>query len=209
MSRCFSTGALALTITGTGTFESIGGLLGITEANGDIADVYSQSDISCTGATSQYVSGLIGYLDTNLENAYSTGLVTATAGSDIGGLIGYTDPTDGTTSNCFWDTETSGQAASDGGTGKTTAQMQDIITFQGAEWAISTFWNVYSGCANGYPCLIDVNLCCPRSLGVDQTITGNKVSLEAIRNLEIVYGGRFYIDKSGNAAYESRYHRNV
>ena len=34
-----------------------------------------------------------------------------------------------------------------------------------------------------------------------------KVSLEAIRNIEITYGGRFYIDKSGNAVYESRYHR--
>ena len=44
---------------------------------------------------------------------------------------------------------------------------------------------------------------------VDQTIAGNKVSLEAIRNLEIVYGGRFYIGKTGNAVYESRYHRNV
>jgi len=44
---------------------------------------------------------------------------------------------------------------------------------------------------------------------VDQTIIGNKVSLEAIRNLEIVYGGRFYISKSGSAIYESRYHRNV
>lgn len=44
---------------------------------------------------------------------------------------------------------------------------------------------------------------------VDQTIVGNKVSLEAIRNLEIVYGGRAYIGKSGNFVYESRYHRNV
>lgn len=44
---------------------------------------------------------------------------------------------------------------------------------------------------------------------VDKTIIGNKVSLEALRNLEIVYGGRFYIGKTGNAVYESRYHRNV
>lgn len=44
---------------------------------------------------------------------------------------------------------------------------------------------------------------------VDQTIIGNKVSLEAIRNLEIVYGGRDYISKLGNWVHESRYHRNV
>lgn len=45
--------------------------------------------------------------------------------------------------------------------------------------------------------------------GVDTTVVGTKVSLEAIRNIEMVYGGRFFIDKSGNAVYESRYHRNV
>ena len=43
----------------------------------------------------------------------------------------------------------------------------------------------------------------------DNTIVAPKVSLEAIRNIEITYGGRFYISKSGNAVYESRYHRNV
>lgn len=47
------------------------------------------------------------------------------------------------------------------------------------------------------------------SESVDETVIGHKVSLEAIRNIEIVYGGRFYIGKSGNAIYESRYHRNV
>lgn len=44
---------------------------------------------------------------------------------------------------------------------------------------------------------------------VDKTVIGNKVSLEAIRNLEMVYGGRDYINKSGIWVYESRYHRNV
>jgi hypothetical protein len=31
--------------------------------------------------------------------------------------------------NSFWDSENSGQATSDGGTGKTTTEMQDITTF--------------------------------------------------------------------------------
>jgi len=42
----------------------------------------------------------------------------------------------GTVSNCLWDRETSGQTRSDGGTGKTTAEMQDIATFSGAGWNI-------------------------------------------------------------------------
>ncbi|MFO7874530.1 MAG: GLUG motif-containing protein, partial [Bacteroidales bacterium] len=45
----------------------------------------------------------------------------------IGGLIGKNDP--GTVSNCFWDTETSGQSSSAGGTGKTNSDMQDYNTF--------------------------------------------------------------------------------
>jgi hypothetical protein len=36
----------------------------------------------------------------------------------------------------FWDTETSGQATSDGGTGKNTTEMQGINTFSGAGWDI-------------------------------------------------------------------------
>jgi hypothetical protein len=42
----------------------------------------------------------------------------------------------GNTTNSFWDTETSGQSTSAGGTGKTTAEMQDIDTFSGATWNI-------------------------------------------------------------------------
>jgi hypothetical protein len=52
---------------------------------------------------------------------------------DVGGLVGWNDAT---VSTSFWDTETSGQATSDGGTGKTTAEMQDTATFSGAGWDI-------------------------------------------------------------------------
>jgi len=40
----------------------------------------------------------------------------------------------GVVTACFWDTQTSGQAKSDGGTGKTTAQMQTAKTFLDAGW---------------------------------------------------------------------------
>jgi hypothetical protein len=39
-------------------------------------------------------------------------------------------------SNSFWDTQTSGQVGSAGGTGKTTVEMKDIATFSGAGWDI-------------------------------------------------------------------------
>jgi len=41
----------------------------------------------------------------------------------------------------------------------------------------------------------------------DPTIAPKKVSLELIRNIEMMNTGRFYIDKSGNAVYESRFAR--
>jgi len=47
----------------------------------------------------------------------------------------------GTISNSFWDTETSGQATSDGGTGKNTTEMKDIAAFSGAGWNITTVAN--------------------------------------------------------------------
>jgi len=40
---------------------------------------------------------------------------------------------EGYVSFSFWDTETSGQSTSDGGTGKTTVEMQDIDTFTDTE----------------------------------------------------------------------------
>jgi hypothetical protein len=39
-------------------------------------------------------------------------------------------------SNSFWDTQASGQATSDGGTGKNTTEMKNIATFSVAGWSI-------------------------------------------------------------------------
>jgi len=79
------------------------------------------------------VGGLVGgnYVGV-VSNSYSTGSVTGN--SSVGGLVGarlY-----GTVSDSFWDTETSEQPTSDGGTGKNTTEMQDIATFTGADWNI-------------------------------------------------------------------------
>jgi len=82
---------------------------------------------------------------------------TVTGKRHVGGLVGrnYFGTGEGTVSNCFWDTETSEQSTSDGGTGKTTMEMQDIATFSGAEWDICTVapgqtnngytWNIVNG----------------------------------------------------------------
>jgi hypothetical protein len=136
------------TVTGN---RSVGGLVG--ENEGIVRDSYSTGNV--TGQ--EYVGGLVGYSSDRLNwglvsNSYCTGSVTGT--SYVGGLVGWNDG--GTVSNSFWDTETSGQATSNGGTGKTTMEMQELATFSGAGWDIiavgspgtrrtSYIWNIVDG----------------------------------------------------------------
>ena len=110
--------------------EHVGGLVG-QNWHGTVSNSYSTGSV--TGDMN--VGGLVGWNWNPEEDAvtesYSTSNVTGY--SDVGGLVGKND---GTVSDSFWDTETSGQATSDGGTGKTTTEMQDIATFSGAGWNI-------------------------------------------------------------------------
>jgi hypothetical protein len=108
--------------------DSVGGLVGGNGRSGTVTNSYSTGSVSGNGT----VGGLVGNNWGTVSNSYSTGSVSGNG--TVGGLVGYNDG--GTVSNSFWDTETSGQAASDGGTGKTTAEMQDIATFSGAGWDI-------------------------------------------------------------------------
>ena len=142
VTRCYSSGS----VRGT---ESVGGLVGINA--GEVNDCYSTSVVS--GGSS--IGGLVG---ANLEywvgeswggrspvhvypglvvRCYSTGKVSGTQ-ENVGGLVGsnkysyYGDQ--GILTGCFWDTQTSGQSTSEGGIGKTTAEMQTASTFLDAGW---------------------------------------------------------------------------
>jgi hypothetical protein len=96
----------------------VGGLAGQNE--GTVNNSYSTGRV--TG--SNYVGGLVGQNKGNVSNSYSTGRVTGS--NYVGGLVGQNESL---VSNSFWNTQTSGQANSDGGTAKTTAEMKDIATF--------------------------------------------------------------------------------
>jgi len=65
-----------------------------------------------------------------VTQCYSTGAVRGTGGY-VGGLVGGDW---GHVTASFWDIQTSGQTTSQGGTGKTTAQMQTARTFLDAGW---------------------------------------------------------------------------
>jgi hypothetical protein len=162
------------TVTG---FSSVGGLSGYTYASGTcisssyaagnvimtnspysdyggglvgenycvVADSYATGNVN-GGATNNYMGGLVGYTESNIIRSYSVGAV---GGSTfVGGLVG--DNSGGTITDSFWNTETSGQATSDGGTGKTTAEMKNLTTFQTATWDISSHATDLN---NGYPYL--------------------------------------------------------
>jgi hypothetical protein len=132
---------------------NVGGLVG-DNWDGTVGDSYATGTVSGTSC----VGGLVAYSNRGtIIDSYATGGVTG--GDDVGGLVGRSY--DAITGDCFWDTQTSGQATSAGGTGKTTAEMTDITTFSGAGWNICTvapgstnstgIWNIVDGLA--YPFL--------------------------------------------------------
>ena len=116
---------------------SVGGLVGWNGEPGIISDCYSTSTV--TGNNS--VGGLMGMNGGHIIHCYATGVVSGSG--DIGGVVGsgwvvvggdMGWEIRGIAAACFWDTQTSGQAASAGGTGKTTAEMQTASTFLDAGW---------------------------------------------------------------------------
>jgi len=149
--RCFSTGPV---LGGSKT----GGLVGNNNSTGS-SDATKAIITNCysIGAVSgdAFVGGLGGENDDEhayVTNCYSAGRVTGS--EDTGGLIGksqevYVEGIDRRVSNCFWDTQSSGQLTSDGGIGLTTAQMKDIETYSLNGWAVNANWVIAPD--KGYP----------------------------------------------------------
>ena len=141
VNNCYSSGSVI------GGSYDVGGLVG---ANwGTLSNSYS----TCHVKGYRRVGGLVGHnFWGTVSNSYFSGSI---GGShNIGGLVGWLE--EGTVGNSFWDVESSGIGESDGGTGKTTAEMQDIATFSGAGWNIVAVadpgtrntaytWNIVNG----------------------------------------------------------------
>jgi hypothetical protein len=106
--------------------EYVGGLVGENSNDCRIASSYS----SGTVRGGWRVGGLVGDNLGSITSSYSTGTVSGDV--RVGGLVG--ENWWGEFTDSFWDIETSGQATSDGGTGKTTPEMQDPNTFMEAGW---------------------------------------------------------------------------
>jgi hypothetical protein len=139
----------ASTVSG---YNCIGGLGGYNR--GSILSSYSTGAISGNAT----IGGLVGYNVRGgfIRSSYSTGAVSGNNG--IGGLVGVNRTFDYCVSSCFWDIETSGQTTSDGGIGKTTAEMKMASTFIG--WGCDPVWTIDEGV--DYPRLVWEN--CPGEL---------------------------------------------
>ena len=75
-----------------------------------------------------------------INNCYSAGSVSPINTYRIGGLVGRNR---GTVNSCFWDIQTSDQTESDGGTGKTTAEMMQRATY--TDWDFTNIWDIVEG----------------------------------------------------------------
>ncbi len=131
----------------------IGGLVGYT-CGGSISDSYSIANVTSTNSGDQ-VGGFVGrHVGGTISNSYSTGSVSGIS-VDTGGFVGFSSAS---IVGSFWDTETSGQLTSAGGTGKTTAEMKTQSTFTSAGWDFTTIWNIDGVTNNGYPFLLNIIL---------------------------------------------------
>ena len=132
ISRCYATGDV------TSSTHSAGGLVGVTPTTATIQDCYAWGDAtSATQFAGGFMSATANSVNSITDNCYSIG--TATSGSDVGGFNGYLG-VNSIITNSYWDTEASGNATSDGGTGKTTAEMKTQSTYSG--WDFTTVWQL-------------------------------------------------------------------
>jgi hypothetical protein len=116
-----------------------GGLAGWNDTGGTICDCYATGRVTSMA----YGGGLTGANGGTITNCYAAGKVGDTS-PHLGGLSGVSYP-DGQVVGSFWDVQTSGQNTSEGGTGKTTAQMQTAKTFRDAAWDFTGIWDIDEG----------------------------------------------------------------
>lgn len=118
---------------------SVGGLVGDIGNFSSVSNSYSSATVNGYN----YVGGLVGAnynTGSVISNSYSSGRVSGAF--NMGGLVGANNVNTGVSSS-YWDTETSSQASSAGGTGLTTAQMKRMASFSG--WDFTNIWNIVEG----------------------------------------------------------------
>lgn len=143
ITNCSSTGSVM------GNGDNVGGLLGSNGSDSTVSNCFSTGSVT---GLHYYVGGLIGQCEYGsvITNCYSIGNVDCVL-YHVGGLIGYSYLA--TINNCYWNIETSNQATSSGGEGRTTDEMTypfSANTYTG--WDFIDIWQAEVS-NNGYPIL--------------------------------------------------------
>ena len=168
-----------------------GGLVGWNYDNSSLTNCYCLGNVSGNNS----IGGLVGInsMNSTVSKCYSGGEVSGN--ENVGGLIGWN--IGGTIDNSFWNIEISGQISSDGGTGKTTAELQDVATYTSlatagldAPWDFidnpyddvgnEDVWNIDSYSNNDYPYL--TNLSFVSAYQSNHQISHNSKSFEIFPN---------------------------
>lgn len=135
ISLSYATGAT----TATGSYS--GGLVAVSHAT--ITNCYALG----ASTAASYSGGLVGESFNAVSYCYSVGA--AVSAVPVGGLVAKNHDA---VTNSYWNSETSGQATSDGSVnecGKSTTQMKDQATFVG--WDFANIWVMNPGIHTGYP----------------------------------------------------------
>ena len=132
-------------VTGT---SYVGGIVGYDNC-AKISNAYSIGTIK---ATNGCVGGLIGYVNGNTNNNYTTeitntySIAKVEGNNSIGGLIGYTSGNYITITSSYWTTETAGVTSSRGGTDLQTKSAMKIQS-NFVDWDFVNIWIM----GNEYP----------------------------------------------------------
>lgn len=127
-----------------------GGLVGNIWQSGTITNAYATGSVTGTS----HLGGLVGDISNQatITNTYATGAVTVVvtgSGDNVGGLIGFV--ANGVVTESYWDSETSGQSQSAGGTAKSTQLMKEQATFASWDFTVGGVWAIKSGSSISYP----------------------------------------------------------
>lgn len=116
-------------------YQYTGGLAGNMQG-GSLVNTYALGNVTGGYSTGGLLGGTTSNYLASVENSFSSGLVTGA--TYTGGLIGNNNGIS-IDKNSYWNKETSGHDQSGGGIGKTTAELQQILTFSG--WDIADVSN--------------------------------------------------------------------
>lgn len=146
VARAKATGSVSATLNRPDAARAPSGIGGLAGRNsGTIADSYSLASVTYGGNLAATASGLVGINVGSIARSHAAGRVDiagATGTAVARGLAGNGSEVEGVVTSSFWDRITTGQTASDGGTGLTTAEMRDTAGFmaRASDWDFTTVW---------------------------------------------------------------------